>query len=141
MLLPVLVRANYKIATSQVVTLENLVGSNLPLLFPELLIYNRTSTSDTIVVSGVRSTIMTGQVDPDFNGTFTHPLFVSFGLSNGLSQAVSGLGGSLLPSTEGISTILTIANSGGAAEARVTLILRGKIESSIRPDPLVVVNV
>jgi len=141
-LTPVLLKANYKVttATSLVLTVEDLLASNLPLLFPELVVFNRTPTADTIALTLVRKIVYLNSTDPDFDGV------VSTTLSNpSIGQGVSAtlaLGTySLVPSNYGITHELTVANAGAALEARVSLVLRGMIESSVHPDPLVIQNV
>lgn len=142
MLIPVNVRANYKISTSLAVTLENLVGSNLPLLFPEVLALHRTPTTCNLTIAGQRSLNFINQVDPDFDGLFTGPLFTTFTLGQGLLAKLTGLDQSgLLPAAYGQTTVLTFTNAGPAVEARLTLVIKGLIESSVMPDPLAVVNV
>lgn len=141
MLIPVLVRASYKVATSQVVVLENLVGSNLPLLFPELYVFNRTPSANSLTVSCVRSTLFLTQPDPDFTGAVNQSIFSPFALGNGQNQKLSGLDFSLTPAAYGVSTTLTLTNGGAAPESWVSLVLKGMIESSVQPDPLVVINV
>jgi len=141
MLIPVLVRANYKIASSLTVTLEDLLGVNIPLLFPEVLILNRTPTTASLTVTAVRKSVYTNQTDPDFNGTVTTPLSLAFAIGNGQGQKLTGLDGSLVPPAYGVSNEVTLANSGPAAQAWVSLVIKGLIESSVQPDPLIVVNV
>lgn len=142
MLKPVLARVNYKIAASLTVTLEDLIGSNLPLLFPEVLLLNRTPTACTASVVGNRRVTYVGQSDPDFDGSVITPLFATFGIGSGSATKLSGLDQSgLLPSAYGYTNELTFTNAGPAAELRLSLLVKGLIESSVDPDPLVVVNV
>ena len=142
MLKPVIVRANFKIAVSQTVTLETLLGVNLPLMFPDVLVMNRTPTACSMNVAGIRRLTYTGQSDPDFDGVVTYPAFTTFALSEGNLQKLSGLDQSgLLPSSYGQVHEITFTNSGPAAEVRVSLVIKGFIESSVSPDPLVIVNV
>jgi len=141
MLIPVLVRASFKITTSQLVVLENLVGSNLPLLFPEVRVANRTATTSSITVSGQVRNLFVNQPDPDFEGTLLYSPFVDFSVGNGQTQLLSGLSNSLTPATYGVTNEITLTRTSGAAEAWVTLIVKGMIESSVGPDPLVTINV
>ena len=141
MLVPVFVRANYKITTSQVVTLESIVGSNLPLLFPEVVLHNRTEESCNVTVLMQQSAVYLNQSDPDFNGSVSRSLCPTFSLADGTSAKLTGLDNSLLPTSQSISNILTLSNAGPADEAWVSLVVRGFIESSMRSDPLAVVNV
>ncbi len=141
MLTPVLVRANYKVASSQLVTIENLLGSNLPLLFPEVIVANRTPTSCAITVAGQRRLVYVGSTDPDFDGNLLYTPFLSFSVSNGQVQKLTGLDYSLTPSSYGQTTEITLTNAGPAAEARVSLIIKGMIESAVSPDSLVNINV
>lgn len=141
MLVPALVRANYKVTTSQTVTLESILGSNLPLLFPEILVYNRTGTACSLTTSGLRRVTFTNQSDADFDGNVTSTLFTTFSLAAGLGQKLSGLDQSLLPSEYGVTTEITFANAGPAAEVWVSLVIKGMVETSLQADPLLVVNV
>lgn len=141
MLIPVLVRANYKVSSSQLLTLENLVGANLPLLFPEVLVANRTPTACSMTVVGQRRLLFTNSADPDFDGNLLHPLFSMFSVSQGLLQKISGLDYSLTPAAYGQTTEITLTNAGPAAEAWVSLIVKGLIESAVSPDPIVNINV
>jgi hypothetical protein len=141
MLRPILVRANFKIVTSEVVTLESLCGLNLPLMFPQVQLWNRTPTASSVTVSALKSTVLLNQADPDFNGTITNIPFPSFALANGTSSSLLPLTQALVPAGYGTTTVLTLARASGAAEARVTLLVMGLIESSVVPDPLLVVNV
>ena len=141
MLTPVLVRANYKVTSSQLVTIENLLGSNLPLLFPEIIVANRTPTSCAVAVSGQRRLVYLGSTDPDFNGNLLYTPFLSFSVSNGQVQKLSGLDYSLTPASYGQTTEITLTNAGPAAQSRVSLIVKGMIETSVKPDPLVNINV
>lgn len=141
MLIPVLVRANYKVSSSQLLTLENLVGGNLPLLFPEVLVANRTPTACSVTVAGQRRLTYVNSVDPDFDGNFLYSLFPTFSVSQGLLQKLSGLDYSLTPAAYGQTTEITLTNAGPAAQARVSLIIKGFIESAVSPDPLVNINV
>jgi hypothetical protein len=141
MLVPVLVRANYKIAAVLNLTLENLVAGNLPLLFPEVYIFNRTPDPNNLTVAGVRVHSYLNQADPDFTGLVNQPLFSSFSIGNGQNVKLPGLDNSLVPTNYGISTQLTLTNAGPAAGSWVSLVIKGMIESSVRPDPAVVVNV
>lgn len=141
MLVPVLVRANYKIAASLNLTLEGLVAGNLPLLFPEVYVFNRTPDPNNLTVAGVRVHSYINQADPDFTGLVNQPLFTSFAISNGQSIKLTGLDNSLVPQNYGISTQLTMTNAGPSAGSWVSLVIKGMIESSVKPDPLVVYNV
>ena len=141
MLVPVLVRANYKIAASLTLTLEGLVGGNLPLLFPEVYLFNRTPTANNLTVAGVRIHSYLNQNDPDFTGLVNQSLFTSFAISNGQNVKLTGLDNSLVPQTYGISTQLTMTNAGPSSGSWVSLVIKGMIESSVKPDPLVVYNV
>lgn len=141
MLVPVLVRANYKIASSATVTLETLAGSNLPILFPEAYVFNRTPTASNITVSGVRVWSYMNTTDPDFTGLVNQPLFSSFSVGNGQNAKLTGLDNSLVPTAYGVSTTLTLSNAGPVATSWVSLVLKGMVESSVSPDPLIVVNV
>lgn len=141
MLTPVLVRANYKVTSSQLVTIENLLGSNLPLLFPEIIVANRTPTSCAVVVSGQRRLVYLGSTDPDFDGNLLYTSFLSFSVSNGQVQKLSGLDYSLTPASYGQTTEITLTNAGPAAQAWLSLIVKGMIETSVKPDPLVNINV
>lgn len=139
MLVPVRITAHYKVTASETVTLEDLAGANLPLLFGELRVYNRTPTADSVTISCMSSTTLTGQTDPDFNGVLEASPFPSASLSNGQTQAYDI--GTLLAAGSGTVTELEIANAGPAPEARVTVVLSGLIESSVSPDVQTVVNV
>lgn len=141
MLVPVIVRASYKIPVTLTVTLESVLGSNLPLLFPEVEIMNRTPTACSVTVSGETRNLFVNQPDPDFDGAVLSPLSATFSVGEGLTASVSGLGNTLLPTANGITTELTLVNTGPAAEARVSLVIRGLIESAVSPDPLVTINV
>lgn len=142
MLIPVRVYANFKVTTSTSVTVEDLLGSNLPLLFPDIFVSNRTPSTCTVTVAGIRSFLYLNQTDSDFDGTFTSPLFTTFSIGDGLGTVIPGLSQSgLLPSSYGQTTQLTFTNAGPAAEAWVSVVVKGMIESSVLPDPLVVVNV
>jgi hypothetical protein len=141
MLIPVLVRANYKVTTSQVVTLESLAGVNLPLLFPEVWLFNRTPTANSLTVSGQRTLVYLNTADPDFSGSVNQAMFSTFSIGNGQSSKLAGLENSLVPASYNITNTLTLTNAGAAPEAWVSLVLKGMIESSVRPDPLVIVNV
>lgn len=141
MLTPVLVRANYKIAGAELVILENLLGSNLPLLFPEVTVMNRTTSTDSVTVSGQIRHLFTNQTDPDFNGAVLYSPFVDFSVGDGQVQVIPGLPNSLTPSSYGVTTEITLTNSGPAAEAWVSLVVKGMVETAISPDPLVTINV
>ncbi len=142
MLVPVRLVANYKVSTSEQVVLEDLLGSNLPLLFPDVTVINRTPTNCSLSVAGIRRFTFLTQTDSDFDGVLNATLFTTFSLGIGLSQKLSGLDQSgLLPSSYGVIHQLTLSNAGPAAAAWVTLVVKGLVESSIQPDPLVVVNV
>jgi len=138
MLVPVLVRANRKISTSLELTLENIVGSNLPMLFAEIEVINRTETASSVVIEGERVNSYVDQVDPDFNGIVTTSMFVS--QSIGMDQSMRFTVGSLTPSNYGVSTVFTFTHAGPALESWVSIVLRGMIESSVRPDPAVIIN-
>jgi len=141
MLRPVLVRANYKITGATLVTLENILGANLPLLFPQVTVMNRTTSANSLTVSGQVRHLFTNQTDPDFNGAVLYSPFVDFSVGNGQVQVVPGLPNSLLPGSCGVTTELTLTNSGPAAEAWVSLVVRGMVETSVNPDPLLTINV
>jgi hypothetical protein len=141
MLQPVLVRANYKVTTSTLLTLEAMAGSNLPLLFPELWVFNRTPTTNNVTVSGQRKVLFISQPDPDFNGMVSYQTFPTFTLANNTQVKVSGLDYELLSSNYGQTTEITLANAGPAVEAWISVILKGMIDSSVRPDPGLVINV
>ena len=141
MLIPVLVRASYKIPTSFTVTLENILGSNLPLLFPEVEVMNRTTAACTVTLDGERRNVFTAQPDPDFDGAVLTPLFSTFSVADGLEAPVPGFANSLTPATYGVTNEITMLNAGPAAEVWVTLVIRGFIESAVSPDPLVTINV
>lgn len=140
MLRPVLIRASFKVAGAELVILEDLVGSNLPLLFPSLLVMNRTGEACSVSVLGEVRTLFTGQPDPDFDGAVVHNPFVAFAVGQDQTQVVSTLA-TLFPASYGVTTEITLTNSGPAAEAWVTLVLRGMIESSVTPDPGLTINV
>jgi hypothetical protein len=142
MLIPVVIRASYKIPTSLTVTLENLLGSNLPLLFPEVEVMNRTSSACTVTVSGEKRNVFVNSPDPDFDGAVLSPMFSDFSVADGLEAALPGLNQSLVPpSTYGISNEITLLNAGPAAEVWVSLVIRGMIESSVSPDKQTTFNV
>ena len=141
MLVPVLVRANYKVAASLTLTLESLASGNLPLLFPEVYIFNRSPDPNNLTVAGVRIHSYLNQSDPDFTGLVNQPLFSSFSLGNGQNVKLAGLDNSLVPTNYGISTQLTLTNAGPSSGSWVSLVIKGMVESSVRPDPSVVVNV
>lgn len=147
MLVPVLVRANYKVESSVTLVLENLVSGNLPLLFPEAYLFNRTPEPNSLTVTGVRSWSYMNQSDPDFDGLVNQPLFTSiamsnsFSVGNGQTTKLVGLDDSLFPVGYGVSTTLTLSNAGPNAVSWVSLVLKGMIDSSVRPDPLAVVNI
>ena len=139
---PILIKANYKITTSQLITLESIIGSsNLPVLNPRFSILNRTPSPCNITVSAQRRMVFVNQVDPDFNGTVLEPVFTSFSLSAGTTSGIRTLPLDLLPAGYGITTELTIANSGPAIQARVTLLVMGQVESSVMLDPLLIINI
>lgn len=140
MLVPVLIRANYKVTTTLNLTLEDVAGGNLPLLFPEAYLFNRTPTPNNLTVTGTRVFSYINPTDPDFAGLVTQSLF-SFSLGNGQNTKLSGLDNSLVPASYGVSTTLALSNAGPAAASWVSLVLKGMIESSVSPDPLVVVNI
>jgi hypothetical protein len=117
-----------------------LLASNLPLLFPELVAINRTPTADTVSLSLVRKIAYLNSTDPDFDGVVSTALS-SITIGQGVSGTLALSANSLTPSNYGVSHELTIQNAGPAAEARVSLVLRGMIESSVHPDPLVIQNV
>lgn len=142
MLVAVLVRASYKVATSQVVTLENIVGENLPLLFPEVQVMHRTPAANSLTISGEERNVFTNQPDSDFDGAVLTPLFTTFAVADGTTAVLTGLKNSLLPAAPyGITTEVTLTNAGPEAEAWVTLVVRGMIESSVSPDSFVTINV
>jgi len=141
MLIPVLVRASYKIPTSLTVTLENLLGTNVPLLFPQVEVMNRTTSACTLTVSGDVRHVFLASPDPDFDGAVLDPLFTTFAVGDGLTAPLPGLSNSLVPAKYGITNEITLLNSGPAGEAWVSLVVRGMIESSVGPDPLVTINV
>jgi hypothetical protein len=89
----------------------------------------------------VRKYQQTNQADPDFNGLVSTTLQSST-VANGASLMVGTqvLGQSLVPTRFGASTELTVSNLGAAAEAKVTVLVRGMVETSVQPDPLVVFN-
>lgn len=138
MLVPVLVRANRKISTSLELTLESIIGSNLPLLFAEIEVINRTSTASSVTIEGERSNSYVDQADPDFNGLVTTSMFVS--QSIGMNQSMRFTIGSLTPVSYGVSTVFTFAHAGPALESWISIVIRGMIESSVRPDSAVIVN-
>lgn len=139
MLTPALIRANYKVAGSLEVALESIIGSNLPLMFPEVYLFNR-STGCSMSISGVREVQFVNQADPDFNGTVTQTLF-STSLAPGQKVRAAGLDNSLLPIGYGVSTALIIANTGPDPDAMLTILVKGLIDTSIANDPRLVVNV
>jgi hypothetical protein len=141
MLRPILVRANYKVTGATLVTLESLVGNNLPVLFPEVTVMNRTGAAGSLVISGETNTVFTNQTDPDFNGAVTYTPFSSFSLGDGQTGLLSGLPNRLMPSDYGITTEVTLTNAGPAAEILASVIISGMVETSVSPDPLVVINV
>lgn len=137
MLVPVLVKANYKIATTLTVSLETLAGANLPLLFPEAYVFNRTPSASSVSVAGARVLSYLNTSDPDFTGLVTQPLFSS-SIGNGQNVKLTGLDNSLVPANYGVTTNLTFSNAGPATTGWISLVLKGMIESSVSPDPLVV---
>ena len=139
MLVPVIVRANFKVTTSQDVVLETIAGQNLPLLFASLQVLNRTGATSTITTEVEKSNSFAGQTDPDFNGTVLTQVGVSQSIGNGQSRTYDL--GTLMPSGYGVSNTLSLANAGPAVEARVSLVLTGMIETSVQPDPAVIRNV
>ena len=141
MLRPVVIRANYKVASSHTVTLESICGINLPLMFPKLQIWNRTPTACNVTINAVTNVFLMNQVDPDFNGTITSPTFSSLALATGTNSGILQLPQTLEPVLYGMTTVLTLTNAGPAAEARITLLLQGLIESSVVPDPLLVITI
>lgn len=141
MLTPVLIRASYKITTAELVVLETLIGSNLPLLFPEVSIMCRTATDDAVTVSGQVRTLFTNQPDPDFDGAVLFAPFSSFSVGDGATASITGLPYSLLPASYGVTTEITLTHVGPAAESEVSLICRGMVETGVSPDAGVVINV
>ena len=65
MLVPVVLQANRKISTTLILTLEDLVGANLPLLFPDVTVYNRTPTNSVVTLQGQRRVAYANQADAD----------------------------------------------------------------------------
>jgi len=141
MLTPVLVRASYKVSGAELIVLEDLLGSNLPLLFPEVQVMNRTETACTVTVSGLVRNVFTNQPDPDFNGAVTFSPFLDVSLADGQTATLTGLPGVLTATKHNITTEITLTNSGPAAEAWLTLLVRGMIESAVSPDAAVTINV
>jgi hypothetical protein len=123
------------------VIIENLLGSNLSLLFPEVIVANRTPTTCAVTVSGQRRLLYVGSTDPDFDGNFLYTMFSSFSVGAAQVQKLTGLDYSLTPSSYGQTTEITLSNAGPAATAWVSLIIKGVIESAVSPDPLVNINV
>ena len=137
MLVPIVVRANYKVGATKVdVQLESILGSNLPVLFPTVTVMCRT---DSVSVTPSVTTQFTNQVDPDFNGSVvkTDPII---SLTSG-TQADIKLSSTLHPTAQGVSHTLSLAKTGVAVEAQVSILIRGMVETSISPDPQVTVNV
>lgn len=141
MLTPVLLKANYKITASPLIlTIEDLLASNLPLLFPELVLLNRTPVAGTVSALLVRKIAYLNSTDPDFDGVVNTTLSnTTFGQGTSVTLPLGT--DSLVPSAYGITHELTVTNAGPAVEARVSIVLKGMIESSVHPDPLVIQNV
>ena len=140
MLVPVLMRVNVKVTGATVLTLENLLGSNLPLLFPEITIMNRTVAADSLTVSGQTRHVYTNQTDPDFNGAVLYATFTSFSVGNGQTQRITTLPNSLTPTPYGVTTEVTLTNSGPEPEALVSVVIKGMVETAVSADPRVISN-
>ena len=143
MLIPVILRADFKIATGSPVTciLENLLSNNLPLLWPEVLVMNRTVAAGSVTISGVTNHSFQNRADADFNGLVATTPFLPFVLGSGTDQKVSGLSNTLLPTSAGVTNEITFDNAGVETPALISLELTGWIESAVSPDPLTIVNV
>jgi len=140
MLIPVLVRSSYRISGATTVTLESLLGNNLPLLFPEVVVMNRTATTCSVSVAYDRRVLFTNQPDSSFNGAVVTALS-TVALGEDTESTLGLVPNSLLPTARGVTHELTITNSGPAGEAWVTIMVKGLIESAVSPDPLVTINV
>lgn len=144
MLIPVEATANFKVGlVPTIVTIENLVGINLPIIDPTITVMNRTVVTSNTLVSVVRKRAFIGQVDPDFNGIVAFSV-ASFTLGSSQERVVD-LGKLLLGVPPGTSGVLqthefTISNGGPAPQNLVTVFITGLIESSVSADPLRVVN-
>lgn len=136
MLKPSILRANYKVAATQTLILENV--SSLPLLFPSIQVMNRTpiGTPASLELTITSKVLFANQADPDFNSIVntTSVVVIAAGDSHQVDLST------LLPTACGVTTEVLLTNLGPAPEVRVSIVLRGLIESSIAPDPHLVVQ-
>jgi hypothetical protein len=140
MLVPVIVRVNVKVEDDATIVLEDVVETNLPLLFPEVSVFNRNASSGNVTVLFERVTVWADQSDNDFDGTATKTIVSSFSLGANSSSILSLSTNSLTGESYGQTNELTLTNAGPADEVLVSVVIKGMIETSITPDPNVVVN-
>jgi hypothetical protein len=141
MLIPVFIRVNARVDVASSFVLETVAGANLPLLFPELRVYNRSASSDLSVMLE-RTHVYANQSDPLFTGTFTETLLSVVTIGSGESVVASPdvLGQSLLNANAALTSTLTVSNAGPDLTALVSFELRGLIESSYSNNSTMIVN-
>ena len=141
MLVPVLIRINARVEFASSFVLETLAGINLPLLFPDLRVFNR-STANSVSVSVERTHTYLNQADPLFTGTFVETLqpVVTIGAGSRVAVTPDALGQSLLGTGTGLSTSLVLSNAGPELVALVSFELRGLIETPYSSSQTIVVT-
>lgn len=122
--------------SSHEIVLEQSIAGNLPLLFPELVLYVKSGSPINVVID--ETTTLTNSTNPNADGVYERTLWNgTIGL--GLNRTVA------LPTINPVAplqgkvtrrTVVSWSVLGPSAE--VLLSVKGLIESSIRPDPMLV---
>ncbi len=140
MLMPVTLRANYKVTLALPITvnLETILGANLPLLFPKLTVYNRTAALGSVMLNLNKTAYWLNQTDADFDGlVITTPY--SGAVANGANTVITL--GTLTDAIAGNTHELTLTNLGAEDPALISLEITGMIDSSVGANKQIVQNV
>lgn len=145
MLLPVLIRSNYKVevATPTTLGVENLVASVLPLQDCKIMVHNRSTSAGSVSVTITRTSSFENQSDSDFDGLVTTTPVAAVTVANGTSLTIN-LGdavGALLQNSSGVTHSMVVSNLGAVDPALISFEILGVVESAVGVNRQVVVNV
>lgn len=145
MLLPVLIRSNYKVevATPTTLGVENLVASALPLQDCKIIVHNRSTSAGSVSVTITRTSSFENQSDSDFDGLVTTTPVSAVTVTNGTSLTID-LGeavGALLQNSSGVTHSMVVSNLGAVDPALISFEILGVVESAVGVNRQVVVNV
>lgn len=122
--------------SSHEIVLEQSIAGNLPLLFPELVLFVKTGSSINVVIE--ETTTLTNSANPNADGVYDRTLW-SGTIAPGLSRTVAlPVLNPVAPVMGKVSRRTVVSWDVLGASAEVLLSVRGLIESSIRPDPMLV---